>query len=98
MVLTQSVPSGTTVAILKVISAAAAREKLAELSPMHGRPGLPEDVANAALWLASDESGYTTGHTLTTDAGITVGATPEGPQFAEYEPIIREAGKSGLGD
>ena len=76
----------------------AAREKLAEASPLHGRPGLPEDVANAALWLASDESAYTTGHTLTTDAGITIGATPEGPQFAEYEPIIREAGKSGLDD
>jgi NAD(P)-dependent dehydrogenase (short-subunit alcohol dehydrogenase family) len=73
-----------------------ARQKLAEVSPIHGRAGLPEDVANAALWLASDESGYTTGHTLTTDAGITVGATPEGPQFAEYQPIIREAGKSGL--
>jgi hypothetical protein len=55
-------------------------------------------VANAALWLASDESGYTTGHTLTTDAGITIGATVEGPAFAEYEPIIREAGRSGLED
>ena len=77
---------------------AGARKKLAELSPIHGRPGLPEDVANAALWLASDESAYTTGHTLTTDAGITIGATPEGQQFSEYEPIIREAGKSGLQD
>lgn len=77
---------------------AAAREKLAETSPLRDRPGLPEDVANAALWLASDESAYTTGHTLTVDAGITVGATPEGPQFSEYEPIIREAGKSGLDD
>jgi NAD(P)-dependent dehydrogenase (short-subunit alcohol dehydrogenase family) len=75
-----------------------AKARLAELSPLHGRPGLPEDVANAALWLASDESGYTTGHTLTTDAGITVGATAEGPAFAEYSPIIREAGKSGLDD
>ncbi|TDG15348.1 SDR family oxidoreductase [Seongchinamella unica] len=73
-----------------------AKAKLAEASPLRGRPGLPEDVANAVLWLASDESGYTTGHTLTTDAGITVGATPEGPEFAEYSPIIREAGKAGL--
>jgi len=73
-----------------------AKAKLAELSPLRGRPGLAEDVANAVLWLASDESGYTTGHTLTTDAGVTVGATPEGPAFAEYTPIIREAGKSGL--
>ena len=77
---------------------AAAREKLAELSPLRGRAGLPEDVANAALWLASDESAYTTGHTLTTDAGITIGATADGPEFAEYAPIIREAGKAGLDD
>ena len=73
-----------------------ARRKLEEASPLRGRAGLAEDVANAVLWLASDESGYTTGHTLTTDAGITIGATVEGPAFAEYEPIIREAGKSGL--
>jgi len=76
----------------------AARTKLAELSPLRGQAGLPEDVANAALWLASDESAYTTGHTLTVDAGITVGATTDGPEFAEYSPIIREAGKSGLED
>jgi len=73
-----------------------AKAQLAADSPLRGRPGLASDVANAALWLASDESGYTTGHTLTTDAGITVGATPQGPAFAEYSPIIREAGKSGL--
>ena len=73
-----------------------AKRILADASPLRGRPGLAEDVANAALWLASDESGYTTGHTLTTDAGFTVGATAAGPAFAEYQPIIREAGKSGL--
>lgn len=75
---------------------AGAERALAEMSPLHGRPGLAMDVANAALWLASDESGYTTGHTLTTDAGITIGATVEGPAFAEYQPIIREAGRTGL--
>lgn len=75
-----------------------AKEMLAEASPLRGRPGLAEDVANAALWLASDESGYTTGHTLTTDAGFTIGATTEGPAFAEYQPMIREAGQAGLPD
>ena len=75
-----------------------AKAQLAELSPLHGRPGLAEDVANAVLWLGSDESGYTTGHTLTTDAGITIGATAAGPAFSEYSPIIREAGKAGLDD
>lgn len=74
------------------------REALAAGSPLRGRAGLPEDVANAALFLASDESGYTTGHTLTTDAGITIGATVGGPAFPEYSPIIREAGKVGLDD
>ena len=69
---------------------------LAEESPLVNRPGTALDVANAALWLASDESGYTTGHTLTTDAGITTGAMPGGPRFSEYRPMQREAGKSGL--
>lgn len=73
-----------------------AKRLLAEASPLKDRPGLVEDVANAALWLASDESGYTTGHTLTTDSGITVGATVAGPAFSEYAPMIREAGRSGL--
>lgn len=73
-----------------------ATRKLAAASPLRDRPGLAEDVANAALWLASDESGYTTGHTLTTDAGITVGATVSDPAFAEYAPMIREAGRTGL--
>jgi NAD(P)-dependent dehydrogenase (short-subunit alcohol dehydrogenase family) len=69
---------------------------LAENSPLRGRPGLADDVANAALWLASDESGYTSGHTLTVDAGLTTGSTSAGPQFAEYRPLMREAGHSGL--
>jgi xanthoxin dehydrogenase len=69
---------------------------LAQNSPLLNRPGLAEDVANAALWLASDESGYTNGHTLTTDAGITTGSTVNPPAFDEYQPMIREAGKKGL--
>ena len=71
-------------------------EQLIEMSPLKDRPGLALDVANAALWLASDESGYTTGHNLTTDAGVTIGATPSPPHFAEYEPLFREAGLRGL--
>ena len=69
---------------------------LAADSPLVDRAGLAEDVANAALWLASDESGYTTGHTLTTDAGVTIGATKTGPAFVEPAPMIQEAGRSGL--
>ena len=74
----------------------ATKAALAEASPLKGRPGLAEDVANAALWLASDESGYTNGHTLTTDAGVTTGSSANAPAFDQYQPMIREAGKSGL--
>jgi xanthoxin dehydrogenase len=69
---------------------------LAANSPLKGRAGVAGDVANAALWLASDESGYTTGHTLTTDAGTTTGASTSPPPFSDYQPMIGEAGKRGL--
>lgn len=73
-----------------------ARRILAERSPLIERAGVAEDVANAALWLASDESGYTNGHVLTTDAGLTTGSTAAGPGFMEYQPMFREAGRKGL--
>lgn len=69
---------------------------LADESPLKGRPGLADDVANAVLWLASDESGYTSGLTLTVDAGITTGSVAGAPRFSEYKPMQKEAGKSGL--
>jgi NAD(P)-dependent dehydrogenase (short-subunit alcohol dehydrogenase family) len=73
------------------------KKNLAAASPLKGRAGVADDVVNAALWLASDESGYTTGHTLTTDAGITIGSNNATP-FPKHQPIIREAGKRGLDD
>jgi NAD(P)-dependent dehydrogenase (short-subunit alcohol dehydrogenase family) len=38
------------------------------------RLGAPDDIARAALFLASDESGWTTGTSLTIDGGIMTGA------------------------
>jgi 3-oxoacyl-[acyl-carrier protein] reductase len=35
-----------------------------------GRIGSPEDIANAVLFLASDEAGYITGQTITVDGGM----------------------------
>jgi len=72
------------------------KKVLAKNSPLVNRPGTAEDVAHAALWLASDDSGYTNGHTLTTDAGITTGSSVNPPAFDEYQPMFREAGKKGV--
>ena len=69
---------------------------MAENSPLLNRAGVAQDVANAALWLASDEAGYTNGHVLTTDAGVTTGSTTQGAGFQEAQPMIREAGRRGL--
>ena len=47
----------------------AAKQALAQKIPM-GRLGLPEDIANAAVFLASDEAGYITGQTLHVNGGM----------------------------
>ncbi len=74
------------------------KEALAQNSPLKGRAGTAEDVANAALFLASDESGYTNGHCLTVDAGFTSGSKGGAPQHMTNVPFMREAGKTGLED
>lgn len=48
-----------------------ALEKLLRLIP-YGRIGEPEDVARAALWLASDNADYVTGTTLFVDGGMSL--------------------------
>jgi NAD(P)-dependent dehydrogenase (short-subunit alcohol dehydrogenase family) len=44
----------------------------ANLQPIK-RSGLPEDVAQAALWLASDDASFVSGHALVVDGGLTGG-------------------------
>src|SRR5215207_4875856 len=48
------------------------RARLPHLQPLTGNFGSPKDVANAALYLASDESSFVTGSILTVDGGWTV--------------------------
>lgn len=69
---------------------------LAANSPLPGRAGTALDVANAALWLGSDESGYTSGLTLTTDAGVTTGSIVRRPNYDDYVPMQKEAGNRGV--
>jgi 3-oxoacyl-[acyl-carrier protein] reductase len=59
--------------------------------PQH-RFGRPEDIAAAAVFLASDEAQFVTGHTLNVDGGY-VGAgmmynlgTSRAPEVADFEP------------
>jgi NAD(P)-dependent dehydrogenase (short-subunit alcohol dehydrogenase family) len=44
-------------------------EKLKNDNPS-GRVGLPEEVAQAVVWLCSDQSSYVTGHALAVDGGV----------------------------
>jgi NAD(P)-dependent dehydrogenase (short-subunit alcohol dehydrogenase family) len=48
-------------------------EKLIKWYPL-GRVGEPEDIAKAALFLASDEAAWITGATLTVDGGLLAGS------------------------
>lgn len=47
----------------------AAKEALLNMIPL-GRPAMPEEVAKAAAFLASDDAAYITGHVLTVDGGM----------------------------
>jgi len=50
----------------------ASTQQLLDHIPL-GRPGSPEEVAHAALFLAAPESSYINGHVLTVDGGWTSG-------------------------
>jgi NAD(P)-dependent dehydrogenase (short-subunit alcohol dehydrogenase family) len=69
-------------------------EELAERSPIKGRAGMPADVAYAALYLASDESGNTSGHCLVLDGGLTTGSSAKPPHYSERQPFLAEGGRT----
>ena len=48
------------------------------------RSGLPEDIANAALFLASGEAGFVNGHALVVDGGMT-----SGRRWSEFVAFVR---------
>jgi NAD(P)-dependent dehydrogenase (short-subunit alcohol dehydrogenase family) len=48
------------------------RARLPQLQPLTGDFGTPQDVAQTALYLASDASSFVTGAVLTVEGGWTV--------------------------
>jgi 3-oxoacyl-[acyl-carrier protein] reductase len=52
-----------------------AGDLIKKMIPMR-RLGQPEDIAKAAVFLASDDAGYLTGQVLTVDGGLSLGASP----------------------
>ncbi|HEX6120172.1 MAG TPA: SDR family oxidoreductase, partial [Dongiaceae bacterium] len=67
-ILTEGVQEGRSAAFIK---------SMADMVPL-GRLGTPRDVANAVLFLASDDAAYITGTTIIVDGGQTL---PEGADF-----------------
>ena len=49
------------------------RAGMADMQPIP-RAGEPLDIANAALWLASDESSFVTGQAIVVDGGLSIEA------------------------
>jgi NAD(P)-dependent dehydrogenase (short-subunit alcohol dehydrogenase family) len=82
---------------------AAATAAFATRTALRGRIGLAADIAHAALWLASDDAGFVSGHTLVVDGGLTSGspenvAPGEHGRWAKAQPLLREAGQRGVPD
>jgi NAD(P)-dependent dehydrogenase (short-subunit alcohol dehydrogenase family) len=78
-----------------------AREAFSTRTPLYGRIGEAEDIAHAALWLASDDAGFVSGQTLVVDGGLTTGsrenvAPGEHGRWANRRDLVREAGRSGI--
>ncbi|MBV1916646.1 MAG: SDR family oxidoreductase [Sphingomonadaceae bacterium] len=57
---------------LQGLDAEAVEKKFGGTQPIP-RPGVANDIAQAALFLASDEAGFITGHNLVVDGGMTLG-------------------------
>jgi NAD(P)-dependent dehydrogenase (short-subunit alcohol dehydrogenase family) len=68
-------------------------EAFREAQPIR-RPGHPDDIAKAVLWLASDDSSFVNGHALVVDGGVSGGRTWSDYQLA-IEGLEKKLGLRG---
>jgi NAD(P)-dependent dehydrogenase (short-subunit alcohol dehydrogenase family) len=71
--------------------------ELLAASALMPRPGVPDDIAAAALYLASDDAAFVTGSVLQVDGGLSTAPGTSAfaqPQYADAE-AVREAGRRG---
>lgn len=72
----------------------AAHRLISAGSPL-GFGGMPIDIANAALYLASDDARYVSGHCLVVDAGLTTAGAEPSRFHRGAGSVIGEAGRRG---
>jgi NAD(P)-dependent dehydrogenase (short-subunit alcohol dehydrogenase family) len=84
---------------LQLIETEAVREKFAGTQPIP-RPGLPIDIARAALFLASEASGFITGQNIVVDGGMTLGMGRRSPpvDVTKLQADVRFVGPSFIPD
>ncbi|HVM22021.1 MAG TPA: SDR family NAD(P)-dependent oxidoreductase [Sphingomicrobium sp.] len=63
------IETGMTKPMYDAARAAGKEGRIGEINPLQ-RGGQPHEIAHAALFLASDESGYVNGHALVVDGGL----------------------------